>query len=116
RVVPWREARDPAVIAQLHGKEVALPRFLLSDDLNGAGLAAEIEAGHARDVRGAAGHVHDTPEALDERLARAGRVRDRLLGLGAIDEALAPAHVLADVKEVRRRKGSVRVPDAGHAA
>src|SRR5664280_1820151 len=116
RVVPWREAREPAVITQLHGKEVALPRFLLSDDLNGAGLAAEIEAGHARGVRGAAGHVHDTPEALDDRLARAGRVRDRLLGLGAIDEALACAHVLADVKEVRRRKGSVRVRDAGHAA
>src|SRR5450830_1804450 len=116
RVVLRREAREPAVIAQLLGKEVTLLRFLLSDDLNGTGLAAEIEAGHARGVRGTTGHVHDAPEALDDRLVRAGRVRDRLLRLGAIDEALARAHVLADMEEVRRRKGSVRVRDAGHAA
>src|ERR1035438_7487666 len=38
RVVPRREAREPAVVSQLLGKEGALLRFLLSPDPNGTGL------------------------------------------------------------------------------
>ena len=115
-VVLRREGDEPAVVAQLLGKEVPLLRLLLADDLDRARLAAHVDARDARAVRGPAGLVHDAPEAVEDDVAREARPRDGLLHGGPVDEALARAHVLADVEEVGRREGAVRVRDPADAA
>ena len=116
RVVPRGERCEPGVVPELLRKEVRLLRLLLADDLDGAGLAADVEPLDAVPVGGPPGAVHDAPEPFDDRLPRAGGVRDPLGDRRPVGDAGPAPHVLADPEEVRHRERAVGVGEAGEGA